>query len=61
MLKLSLEWKMLDRDHVALVMDKTTYAAFQSVADARGVDTQDMISEALARLLGTLVATRTGQ
>jgi hypothetical protein len=61
MLKLNLEWKVLDRDHVALVFDKTTYAAFQSVADSRGLDTQDMISEALARSLGTLLATRTGR
>ena len=61
MLKLNLEWKVLDRDHVALVFDKTTYAAFQSVADARGLDTQNMITEALARLVGTLVATRTDQ
>lgn len=58
MLKLNLEWKILDPDHVALVMDKKTYMAFQSVADARGLDTQNMITEALARLLGTLVATR---
>jgi hypothetical protein len=61
MLKLNLEWKILDRDHVALIFDKTTYAAFQSIADARGLDTQNMISESLARLLGTPVATRTGR
>jgi hypothetical protein len=61
MLKLNLEWKILDRDHVALIFDKTTFAAFQSIADARGLDTQNMISEALARLLGTPVATRTGR
>jgi len=61
MLKLNLEWRILDPDHVAIVIDKTTYVAFHSVATARGLDTQNMITEALARLLGTPVAARNTQ
>ena len=58
MMKLNIEWKLLDRDHVALVFDKPTWMAFQTTADSRGLDTQDMIAEALAKLLGKVMATR---
>ena len=58
MMKLNIEWKVLDRDHVALVFDKPTWMAFQTTADSRGLDTQEMIAEALAKLLGPIVAKR---
>lgn len=58
MLHLNLEWKILDRNHVALVFDKTTWAVFQDTADARGVDTQNMIVEALSKSLGQIIARR---
>jgi hypothetical protein len=58
MMKLNLQWKMIDRDHVALVFDKPTWMVFQTTADSRGLDTQDMIAEALAKLLGPIVARR---
>jgi hypothetical protein len=56
MMKLNIEWKLLDRDHVALVFDKPTWMISQTTADQRGLDTQQMIAEALAKLLGPLVA-----
>ena len=56
MLKLNIEWKILDRDHVALVLDKPTWAIFQTTAEQRGLDTQEMIAEALAKLLGPVMA-----
>ena len=59
MMRLNLEWKIIDRDHVALIFDKPTWALFQSTADSRGVDTGDMIAEAVANLLGPTVARRT--
>jgi len=59
MMHLNLEWKILDRDHVALIFDKTAWTTLQSTADARGVDTQDMIVEAVVDLLGLIVTKRT--
>jgi hypothetical protein len=59
MMYLHHEWKMLDRDHVALIFDKTAWTTLQSTADARGVDTQDMIVQAVVNLLGPIAATRT--
>jgi len=53
MMRLSLEWTLLDQDHVALVFDKNTWKAFQLVAEDRGLDASEMILEALAKLLGT--------
>ena len=58
MLKLNIEWKILDRDHVALVFDKPTRTIFQTTADSRSTNTQSMILEALAKLLGPIVARR---
>jgi hypothetical protein len=56
MKQFQIEWKILDADCVALVFSKATWGVFQSTADARGVDTCDMITEALVALLGTVVA-----
>ena len=56
MKRLTLEWKILDRDHVALIFDKPTWKMFQDTADERGLDTSDMIVETLARLLGPTIA-----
>ena len=39
MMKLNLEWKILDSNQVALIFDKTSWLAFQMTADSRGVDT----------------------
>ena len=58
MLRLSLEWKTIDKDHVALIFHKDTFLAFQNIADAKGVDTTEMISEALVKLLGPIIATK---
>ncbi len=58
MMRLRLEWKVLDAGQAALVFDQTTWAAFQMVADERGVDTGGMIVEALTSLLGMIVARR---
>jgi hypothetical protein len=54
--KLSLEWKIIDGNKVALLFDKPTWALFQSVADSRNADTGQMITEAIAQLLGPIVA-----
>ena len=56
MMHLNLEWKILDKNHVALIFDKPTWALLQDTADARGVDTQNMIVEAVANLLGQVIA-----
>ena len=56
MMKLSLEWKIIDKQHVALIFDKPTFAVFQQTADTRGVETTDMIVEALVKLLGPIAA-----
>lgn len=58
MLTLNLEWKVVDSDHVALLFDKPTFLVFQNAADARGLETTDMIAQALAQLLGPVIATR---
>jgi hypothetical protein len=57
MKRVNLEWKVLDEDRVALIFDKPAWLAFQSVADGRGLDTSDMISETIVRLLGPIIAT----
>jgi hypothetical protein len=58
MMKLNLEWKILDGNQVALIFDKPTWLIFQTTADARGLDTGEMIVEALAKLLGPVIARR---
>ena len=59
-MRINLKWKIIDESHVALIFDRSTFAAFQIIADARGVEPTDMIAEALAKLLGPVVATRSG-
>ena len=56
MMKLSLEWKLLDHKQVALIFDTATWALLQMTADAKGFNTQDMIVEAVVNLLGPVVA-----
>ena len=58
MLTLNLEWKIIDEDRVGLLFDKPTFSAFQAVADARGLETTNMIAQALAGLLGPVIGTR---
>ncbi len=55
MQKLCLEWKVLDQDHVALIFDKPTFAAFQLVAETKGIEPTEMISEAVVGLLGIIM------
>ncbi len=59
MMRLTLQWQVLDKDHVALVFDKATWAAFHLTADTRGVDAGSMIVEALSNLLGPIAARST--
>ena len=56
MLTLNLEWKIIDRDRVTLPFDKPTSSAFQTVADACGLEATDMIAQALVGLLGPVIA-----
>jgi hypothetical protein len=58
MITLNSEWKIIDKDRFALLFDKPTFSAFQTVADARGLETTEMIAQALAELLGPVIATR---
>ena len=55
MKRLTLEWAILDRDHVALVFNRETWMAFHQIAGDRGVDPRTMIAEALAGLPGTVM------
>jgi len=50
MKRLSLEWTILDQDHVALAFDTNAWKAFQTVAEDRGLDASEMIAEALPKL-----------
>jgi hypothetical protein len=56
MMNLNLEWKIIDGNRVALIFDTPSWRAFQTTADARGVDTSDMITEALVKLLSPIIA-----
>ena len=56
MTRLTLEWGIFDRDHVALIFNKPTWKMFQDTADERGLDISDMIAETLAKLLGPTIA-----
>jgi hypothetical protein len=49
---LRLEWRILDDEHVALVFDKSAWAAFEQTAALRATDASEMIAEALAGLMG---------
>jgi hypothetical protein len=53
MQKLTVEWRILDAGHVALVFDSVTWLAFETTAQRRGKDVQAMITEAVVGLLGT--------
>ena len=52
--RLTLQWRILDGDEVALVFDKSTWATFDIEAQALGIDTGEMIIRALAELLGPI-------
>jgi len=47
---------ILGQNRVATIFDKTALLAFQTTADARGVDPSEMITEALVKLPGPIVA-----
>ena len=53
---LHLEWKVLDTEHYALIFDTPAWKLLQQKADALGVDTCDMVSEAIANLLGEITS-----
>jgi hypothetical protein len=55
MIKLNLEWQLIDGNRVALIFDKSSWMAFQTTAETRGIETTDMISEAVVKLLGPAV------
>jgi len=50
--KLTLEWRILDRGHVALVFDTAAWKLFEATAAARRCDTSEMIAETVTKLLG---------
>lgn len=52
MKKLSLEWKVLDKHHVALVFDIPTWKTFEAEANTRGIEASDMIAQAVIGVLG---------
>ena len=56
--KLSLEWRVLDEGHAALVFDRDTWRLYEHVAVERGTDAQNMITKAVAALLGTVLFER---
>ena len=58
MTKLKFEWKILNRNQVALIFDQHAFAAFQSVAESRGVETTDLITNAIVKLLGPVLSAR---
>ena len=58
MLRFKLEWRVIDRNNIALVFHKDTFAMFRSIADKRGVETTDMIAAHLMKLLGPVIATK---
>jgi len=47
-----LEWRIIDRNRVALEFDRATWLLLQDAADRRDIDTTDMVVEAIAKLLG---------
>lgn len=55
---ITLDWLIVDGEHVALVFDKTAFSAFQSLAAARGIETTELITETLAGLFGDVFVTR---
>lgn len=48
---LTLQWKMIDKKHVALVFDRDTWRVYETEAEQRGEETCDMIAFAVMRLL----------
>jgi len=55
---ITLSWQLLDEDHVALVFDSAAFAAFQMLAQTRGMEPEEMIGEALAGLFGIIRTAR---
>jgi hypothetical protein len=58
MMKLSIEWRILDGKKVALIFDPPTWAMLQLIADERGISAKHLVSEAIAKLFGSVVGTR---
>lgn len=54
--RLHLEWKALDKEHYALIFNTPAWKLLQEKADALGVDTCDMVAEAIANLLGKITS-----
>lgn len=53
--KLTLEWRVLDGQHVALVFDIPSWRLLEHEAKERGMETTDMIAGGVAMLLGRAV------
>lgn len=53
--KLRLEWRVIDKNHVALIFDPPTWALLEQEAQSRGMETTDMVAGGVAMLLGRAV------
>ena len=54
MIVLSLGWVKLDDEHVALVFEVDTWRVFEVAAKAQQTTAQEMIAEAVVKLLGNV-------
>jgi len=52
---LTLSWEGPSRNGASLVFDKAAWALFESCAERRGIETEEMISVAVAQLLGRII------
>jgi hypothetical protein len=55
MQKLRLGWANIDEDRVALVFDKDAWKAVELVAKDQGMNPREMIIQAIANCMGTIV------
>jgi hypothetical protein len=58
MKRLSLEWRDLDAEQTALVFDKETWKAYETTAELRGINAEEMITRAVVGLLGQVLYDR---
>jgi hypothetical protein len=54
MILLSLGWVELDDEHLALVFERTTWRLFELRAKAQQTTAQEMIAEAVVKVLGNV-------
>jgi hypothetical protein len=53
-----LEWTVIVKDCVIWIFDKSTFPAFQTKPATGGIGAMEMITEALAKALGSIVIVR---